>query len=425
MKFNFLKLVSTISVCFLAWVFMPNQSFGQKVIKLINPSFEGPPSAGQPGVGLRLSGWFDCGSYHYTGQTPPDIHPTGSYAWSVDSRPQQGNTFLGMVVRYDDTHEFVGQTLSSPLLKDKCYSFSCYLSMSDVYLSPTNRNRDSTENFTTPTVLRIWGGNTLCEDKAQLLAESEPISNLNWKPYFFKLSPKFNYKYIILEVFYKTPVLFPYNGHLLLDNCSDITEIDCDKPMEEIVAEMDREETERVTPDIAINTKPSDVTVQKAASKPNAKVSSPSSTPDIATNEPKEKFIPKLLPELNSDRMSKGQTFQLKNLYFKADSSRITDESFEVLDELATFLQIHEDIIIEIGGHTAASITPSYAKRLSLDRAKEVTDYLMSQGVSEDQLKYEGYGVEKPIVADDRYSFKARQKNQRVEIKVLSIRGDG
>jgi outer membrane protein OmpA-like peptidoglycan-associated protein len=50
-----------------------------------------------------------------------------------------------------------------------------------------------------------------------------------------------------------------------------------------------------------------------------------------------------------------------------------------------------------------------------------VTEYLAQKGVAKGQLQYKGYGKTKPIVPNDTYSRSARAKNQRVEIKVLSL----
>ena len=81
------------------------------------------------------------------------------------------------------------------------------------------------------------------------------------------------------------------------------------------------------------------------------------------------------------------------------------------------------DVIIEIGGHTSTYPPDSYCDQLSEARAKAVSDYLVNKEVPEEQLSYKGYGKRNPIVRDDIYNKAARKKNQRVEIKVLSVNG--
>ena len=77
--------------------------------------------------------------------------------------------------------------------------------------------------------------------------------------------------------------------------------------------------------------------------------------------------------------------------------------------------------VIEIGGHTNTVPPDDYCNHLSTQRAKSVQEYLVSQGVPETRLKYKGYGKTDPIIAYDKYNKDARQKNQRVEIKILSL----
>ena len=114
----------------------------------------------------------------------------------------------------------------------------------------------------------------------------------------------------------------------------------------------------------------------------------------------------------------------MKSLYFQADSSRIRSESYPVLDEIQRFLVKNPDVIIEIGGHTSTGPSHGFCDELSSARAKAVTDYLLKNGVAMNQLSYKGYGKRNPIVRDDQKDYKsARRKNQRVEIKVLSVEG--
>ena len=143
--------------------------FAQKSesISLRNPSFEDFYRAGHP-----PRGWFDCGA---SGETPPDIHPGEPPLFGVRTLPADGNTYLGMVVRDNDTKESIGQQLSSPLLAGHTYRFSIQLTQSEWYISRSRMTNKET-NYTTPVVLRIYGGQSLC-DRQELLAESPPIES--------------------------------------------------------------------------------------------------------------------------------------------------------------------------------------------------------------------------------------------------------
>ena len=162
-----------------------------------------------------IGGWHDCG---FVGETIPDVHPKESSAFGVKKRPNDGNAYLGMVVRDNKTWESIGQKLKSPLKKDTPYLFKINLARSLLYESQS-KTSSQIVNFATPCKLRIWGGSTEC-GKEQLLAESALITHSRWVEYIFKLMPSSNWSHIILEAFYKTPVPKPYNGNLLIDHAT-------------------------------------------------------------------------------------------------------------------------------------------------------------------------------------------------------------
>ena len=91
------------------------------------------------------------------------------------------------------------------------------------------------------------------------------------------------------------------------------------------------------------------------------------------------------------------------------------------LDEVFDFLQSNRNIVVEIGGHTNTIPLPEDCDILSSNRAKEVASYLVRKGISPKRIQYKGYGKRQPIIKNDRYDLSARQKNQRVEIKILSL----
>lgn len=212
-------------------VFAFQAGFGQeKVITLDNPSFEDFPQHSVP-----PKGWTNCGFYD---ESPPDVQPSG--AWGVFWPAMDGNTYLGMVTRENETYESVGQRMNGMLWAGTCYQISFYLCKSPVYFSGVNqrvngeRQVTPQRNFVTPIKLRIWGGNDMCT-KEELLGESPLVSNTEWERFHIKLSPKNgNYRYIFLEAYYETPVLFPYNGNILVDDASDIVALNrCDDELKE------------------------------------------------------------------------------------------------------------------------------------------------------------------------------------------------
>lgn len=128
---------------------------------------------------------------------------------------------------------------------------------------------------------------------------------------------------------------------------------------------------------------------------------------------------PKILPDLDIAKIRVGQTLQINNLYFQADSTDVTEESNEVLEEVYDFMASNENVVIEVGGHTNNVPKDDYCDRLSSARAKSVAEFLYTKGISEQRISHKGYGKRKPIATND--SKKGRKRNQRVEIKILKL----
>jgi outer membrane protein OmpA-like peptidoglycan-associated protein len=128
---------------------------------------------------------------------------------------------------------------------------------------------------------------------------------------------------------------------------------------------------------------------------------------------------------LNLDEMTTGQIIRIDNLYFEADSAKLKSEgNFDALNELYQFLEEHPTVSIEVRGHTGAGvgnrqINHQYSEILSRERARSVANYLMGKGIQTDRIFHHGYGNKLPVSNND--TPEGRLKNQRVEIKILSI----
>ena len=75
-------------------------------------------------------------------------------------------------------------------------------------------------------------------------------------------------------------------------------------------------------------------------------------------------------------------------------------------------------LVIEIGGHTDNEGSDTHNMTLSLNRAKEVYDYLITNGIVADKLSYKGYGETMPIESNN--TPEGRANNRRTEFKVTS-----
>jgi outer membrane protein OmpA-like peptidoglycan-associated protein len=357
-----------------------------EIIHLENPSFED-----QPRAGYQPSGWIDCG---FPGETPPDVQPFGGFG--VTQVAQDKNTYIGLVVRDNKTWESVGQKLSRPIRKGQCYKFTIQLARSDRYVSPTRIQPNDLTNFERGCVLRLYGGNT-SKDKAELLSSSEVVENTSWKEYEFEFTARnSDYTYFFLEAYYKTPTMFHYNGNILLDNASPIYSCNITDPL---LAENNKTNK--------INEKPVD---------PNKNLKTDN---NVKNGTVKEENRGVFNPELKASELKVGYTFQLENLYFMADSSTISNNAERVIFKLLQFMKNNPTVSIEIGGHTNSLPAHEYCDKLSSDRAKNVAEFLVKNGIDRKRISSKGYGKRKPIA--DNETELGKQRNQRVEVKITDL----
>lgn len=102
---------------------------------------------------------------------------------------------------------------------------------------------------------------------------------------------------------------------------------------------------------------------------------------------------------------------------FKTNSAELNDDAFGKLDLVVAYMKKYPAKRIIIEGHTDNTGSESYNKKLSLNRAEAVKNYLVSQGIAADRIEVVGYGEAKPIA--DNATPEGRQLNRSVEIKLI------
>jgi hypothetical protein len=206
--------IATLFLTLCCLLVLASSASAQGANMLYNGSFEDTPHCC-----TAPKGWTNCGP---PDETAPDIQPG---LFEVELEPNDGNTYLGMVVRDNDTREAVGQKLRVPLIKDSYYLFSVTLAQSDKYISLSRATRE-VANYNIPVVLKVYGGSDQNEHCStdELLLTIPYIDHTYWEEYEFFIQPKQTHQYIKLEVDWAPQFrdldMDPYNGNLLLDNCS-------------------------------------------------------------------------------------------------------------------------------------------------------------------------------------------------------------
>ena len=152
------KPIPTLFLILLLLVVYADALHSQDTIPLKNPSFEGVPQRGMHGKPF-IKMWNDCGLSQFPSDSPPDIHPVIDNAWGVSMLAQDGETYLGLVVRANASWESVSQRLFIPLRAGVCYSLTAMLALSDIYESATaislKLGTFELENFANPVMLVI------------------------------------------------------------------------------------------------------------------------------------------------------------------------------------------------------------------------------------------------------------------------------
>lgn len=212
------SICQSIRTAFLLYVLIINGSLlsGQTEIPLNNPSFEDIPRQGGAGYPVPISGWSDINLF--TQQSPPDIHGMGTNYWKVTTAPYDGNTFLGLCIRPNGSHEGVYQNLTVPIEQGAAYKMTMFLCQDPGFASPIGPSKTrevELVKFNHPARVRIWG--SFEGEYGELLSESKPIDHSDWREYEFDLYPTQGYPSLILEVYFQNESLKSVAGHVLID----------------------------------------------------------------------------------------------------------------------------------------------------------------------------------------------------------------
>lgn len=108
----------------------------------------------------------------------------------------------------------------------------------------------------------------------------------------------------------------------------------------------------------------------------------------------------------------------LKNIFFDANRYEIKPESGTELNAVVQLMKENPNLHIQINGHTDNSGKAADNKILSENRAKAVTNFLVSKGIAQGRLSFKGFGDTQPVA--DNGSPEGRAKNRRTELFVVS-----
>lgn len=137
----------------------------------------------------------------------------------------------------------------------------------------------------------------------------------------------------------------------------------------------------------------------------------------ININKSKDTFHQEILLE----RIVEGKKVSLDDIQFQAASDKFLKTAESSLKSLLNFMVLNPAVKIEVGGHVngPGQSNSQEFKKLSLDRAIAVKDFLIENGIESNRIQYLGYGNSKMIFPDPKIEDE-HSANRRVEIKITS-----
>jgi outer membrane protein OmpA-like peptidoglycan-associated protein len=129
------------------------------------------------------------------------------------------------------------------------------------------------------------------------------------------------------------------------------------------------------------------------------------------------KELTQLQGDLDRARMNVPGPHGVYQVYFDADETSLKSGSTASLEVIAKNLQrsINGNRIYVIG-HSDDTGSPEYNERLAEARARAVSSYLASQGISSHQIVVSSYGSKRAVASNQ--TEVGRQLNRRVELYI-------
>lgn len=108
----------------------------------------------------------------------------------------------------------------------------------------------------------------------------------------------------------------------------------------------------------------------------------------------------------------------IPGIEYDYDKATLRPASKKILDDLVDFLNLNNNLSVEISSHTDARGSDVYNLKLSQDRAKAVVDYLVEKGIKAERLIAQGYGESKLLIPNAQ-TEEEHQKNRRTAFRPI------
>lgn len=132
-----------------------------------------------------------------------------------------------------------------------------------------------------------------------------------------------------------------------------------------------------------------------------------------------DQAVKSIVKNIELEKIKKGVSMDLRNIFFETDEYEIKPESFAEIDKLIRFLMANPSITIEISGHTDNVGSNEYNLSLSRKRAASVANYIFNKSIALNRVVVKGFGDSQPISSNE--TDEGRQLNRRIELKIVKF----
>jgi outer membrane protein OmpA-like peptidoglycan-associated protein len=130
----------------------------------------------------------------------------------------------------------------------------------------------------------------------------------------------------------------------------------------------------------------------------------------------RERLRQQLNAVLQTRETARGLIVNMSDVLFAFNKYNLKPDAREKLAKVSGILQAYPDLKMQVEGYTDNIGSEEYNQKLSEERANTVRDYLVSQGVSDNNITAQGYGKSHAIAENSTAA--GRAQNRRVELVV-------
>lgn len=133
-------------------------------------------------------------------------------------------------------------------------------------------------------------------------------------------------------------------------------------------------------------------------------------------NAVRERLRAQLNSVLATSETARGLIVNMSDVLFDTGKYTLKPNTQISLARVSGILQAYPGLKLQVEGYTDSTGSPDFNQKLSDNRAGAVRDFLVTQGVSPDNIVATGYGESKPVA--DNGTAAGRQLNRRVNLVV-------